>query len=453
MSEEGGGEGGESGSVEIMKLTAKVIFDAQKAVMNMMRYQKKQKDLAKKQNAAMKKNQAQTKKWKMAFDLVLKAGQAFWKKMVSSSPALQVQLELIGWHFYDIFRVLGDLLVPVFQKVLEGVKKFRDWFNKLSPTIKKSISFIGLLGGALAVIAPIFMILAAIGFKIIAIILLIIAVVYFLHQAWTNNWGGIRDFFLEIWEHIKQAWESLKPSVMELWETIKEFWETIKPIVMKVWELFKIYFMEKMKWAFDRLKLYWTWFVNHVKHIIGLITAIFKGDWKQAWEHFKGIFKNVWEYVKGWFAGLWERFKSFFNNLGKKLLEWGREAIGNWFKGLGERIGDRLRRFGQRIRDFFGFSLPKEGPLREVPKWGLHMGEQFMKGLDIGLVKSIPDVLMNNTLKATGDAPIQHRTSSHQTFHIEVPIEASVSGDADIRNLAEEVSVKIKEQFESRSAW
>jgi len=83
---------------------------------------------------------------------------------------------------------------------------------------------------AVTAMAPILLVMAAVA-----------AVAYLVYEAWTNNWGGIRDTLTALWEG------SLKPALTQLWnwlqvniplalQALSTFWtNTLLPAIMTVW--------------------------------------------------------------------------------------------------------------------------------------------------------------------------------------------------------------------------
>ena len=197
---------------------------------------------------------------------VMEVGVSVFDKMAQASPALGAQLELANFYFMEMFRELGDALAPLIENVvIPLIKQLTEWFSNLPDGVIEAIAIFAGLAMTLSKIIPIIQAISSVGVGMLGWIGLIIAAIIILKKAWDENWGGIRDFFLQIWEQIKQAWETLKPHVIALWEALKELWKAVEPILKKIFEIFKVFMGEKIKRIIEDVKLYLGWLVKHLK--------------------------------------------------------------------------------------------------------------------------------------------------------------------------------------------
>lgn len=214
-------------------------------------------------------------------------------------------------------------------------------------------------GAAVAFLtSPITLIILAIGALVAGFILL-----------W-KNCDGFREFFLKMWDNIKQKWSECKPYFEAIWEGIKTVfsitidfilakfklaWEGIKLVwgvaveyfkmtwnnIKAVFSVVKEYLVGMFKTAWEGIKLVWAvvggyfkaiW--NTIKGVFAVVKSVLSGDFKGAWEAIKGIvgtwvnyFKNIWDQIKNVFASVktwfsntfsaaWSAIKTIWSNVG-----------------------------------------------------------------------------------------------------------------------------------------
>lgn len=269
---------------------------------------------------------------------------------------------------------LGEMLLPIMQNTIEKVRTVVEWFTNLSPTTQKVIltitalvaalgptviaignvisavgTIIGIIPGLVAAFNtvkiaftglgaafsanPIGLIITAIGLLVTAFITL-----------W-NNCEGFRNFFIGLWEKIKEAFaafmewaspvfEVLKGFFIALWEKIKEIWaalaESLRPLFDAIvgafkegWELIKV--------IWDKVKPYFELIWEHIKAVFAVAKEVLGLYFQAAWEYIKMVwavavdyFKMLWENIKlvfsvvktflvGYFKTAWEGIKAVWN--------------------------------------------------------------------------------------------------------------------------------------------
>lgn len=100
-----------------------------------------------------------------------------------------------------------------------------------------------------------------------------------------------------------------------------------------------------------------------------------------------------------------------FKSLGKSAISWGKDLLVKFIQGIKNKIGWFKSQFTklipEKIRKILGFSLPKEGPLRQAGKWMPHMIQLLVKTLRKSspvLVSSVSK-LASQTSSAFGVGP------------------------------------------------
>lgn len=93
-----------------------------------------------------------------------------------------------------------------------------------------------------------------------------------------------------------------------------------------------------------------------------------------------------------------DKVKSGFSGKVNEAKNWGRDMIQNFIDGVMAKfdaLKNSVKRCAQAVKDFLGFSVPKEGPLHDANTYAPDMMELYAKGIDdnIDLVKnSLSDV-------------------------------------------------------------
>lgn len=308
-------------------------------------------------------------------------------------------------------------ITPLVKKLAQGFMDLYNWIQK-NPTAMKIITAIvvslaaafTVLAGALAIQGIINGVSKAMAFlnttmlanPIVLIVAAIAALVAGLIYLW-NNCEGFRNFFIEMWEKIKQAfqsfvdwispaietikgfftslWEkikeiwssisaSLQPLVnsisgafQECWELIKVIWNYVEPYFTKIWENIKRVFSvvqtvlsTYFKNAWDAIKLVWSVVVSYfktiwenIKIVFSVVKTFFSGMFSAAWT----AIKAVWNGVVGYFAAIWNSIKNIFSVV-KNVL------TGNWqgaWNGIKKIVGTWVNYFKSiwnSIKNVFG---------------------------------------------------------------------------------------------------
>lgn len=222
---------------------------------------------------------------------------------------LQGQITILKSALEGLAISFGELLMPAIKQIVGWVQKFVDWLNGLSEGTKKTVVTIALLAAALGpVLIVIGKVISAVGTimtvvpKIAGVIntvkgafaalnttmlanpiVLIIAAIAALVAAFIylwNNCDGFRQFWIDLWENVKQV-------AITVWNAIKEFfsqvWETIKTIFSTVFEV---------------IKTLVTTYFNLYKTIIQTVFNVIKTVITTIWEAIKGVFTTVFNVIK-----------------------------------------------------------------------------------------------------------------------------------------------------------
>ena len=222
---------------------------------------------------------------------------------------LQGQITILKSALEGLAISFGELLMPAIKQIVGWVQKFVDWLNGLSEGTKKTVVTIALLAAALGpVLIVIGKVISAVGTimtvvpKIAGVIntvkgafaalnttmlanpiVLIIAAIAALVAAFIylwNNCDGFRQFWIDLWENVKQT-------AVTVWNAIKEFFA-------QVWEAIKTIFST----VFEVIKTLVTTYFNLYKTIIQTVFNTVKTVITTIWESIKGVFTTVFNVIK-----------------------------------------------------------------------------------------------------------------------------------------------------------
>ena len=222
---------------------------------------------------------------------------------------LQGQITILKSALEGLAISFGELLMPAIKQIVGWVQKFVDWLNGLSEGTKKTVVTIALLAAALGpVLIVIGKVISAVGTimtvvpKITGVIntvkgafaalnttmlanpiVLIIAAIAALVAAFIylwNNCDGFRQFWIDLWENVKQV-------AITVWNAIKEFFS-------QVWEAIKTIFST----VFEVIKTLVTTYFNLYKTIIETVFNVIKTVITTIWEAIKGVFTTVFNVIK-----------------------------------------------------------------------------------------------------------------------------------------------------------
>ncbi len=281
---------------------------------------------------------------------------------------LQGQLTILKSALEGLSISIGQLLMPAIKQIVGWVQKFVDWLNSLDEGTKKTIVTIALIVGALGpVLIIIGKVISAIGTimtivpkvagvintvktafmalnttmlanPIVLIIAAIAALVAAFIYLW-NNCDGFRQFWIDLWENIKQVaevvWNAIKAFFSAVWDAIKIIFETVfgviktlvttyfemyktiietvfnvvKTIITTVWEAIKGIFTT----VFEVIKTIVTTYFNIYKTIIETVLNIIKTVVTTVWETIKTVITTVMNAIKTVFSTIWEAIKTIIS--------------------------------------------------------------------------------------------------------------------------------------------
>lgn len=158
-----------------------------------------------------------------------------------------------------------------------------------------------------------------------------------------KNWEPIKEFFINLWEDIKVAFNSAKESLMAIGESISEWWiETwskISDFGNEIWENIKTSIQELATWwgetwqsICDKVSTIWETIKNVVTvgimllgELFGLLIDILLIPWNLVWQNIKDyvtpVLTEVHNFVRDKFNAIKERITEAMTIAKEKLSE------------------------------------------------------------------------------------------------------------------------------------
>lgn len=260
----------------------------------------------------------------------------------------------------QIGQVLLPVITPLIKNLSELVKKFAD----LSPEQKEMIIKIV---GIVAAIGPLLTIIGGV-IKIFGTLQTIITVVG----------GVIAGISAPVLIAI-----GIIATLIAIGVLLYKNWDTIKEYATKIWNSIAKFFTETIPNAFNNM-------VNLIKQLPQKIG----NGLSSLGNSFKNAFSNAWNALTGQLSS-W----------GGKIWDWGKNIAQSFIDGFKNALSGIANAFKETIekakRFIQGNSPPKEGPLREIDKWGFNIGEAWVSGFagSIGKLGS----LVNQSLSPLQD--------------------------------------------------
>lgn len=293
-------------------------------------------------------------------DAVTTANNAWEENVALSNEAskryetTESQMKILRNGLNNLAISIGDILLPIINKIVGGLQNAIDWFSNLDSSTKKTILVIG---GLIAAISPVAGIISgiagviskltgtvipaltnAINFLIANPIVLIIAAIVGLVALIATKGDEIQALLQKVDDFLQgvfttdwtQSFGILGNILNAFFATVKSVWDSIKSV-------------------FDG--------------IIDFIRGVFTGDWERAW-------KGVQEIFAGLFKGLVAIAKAPLNGI-IALINMVIDAI-NWMingiNSISFTVPDWVPVLGGKT---LGFNIPNIGKLAYLAKGGI----------------------------------------------------------------------------------
>jgi TP901 family phage tail tape measure protein len=319
------------------------------------------------------------------------------KFVADKFAALSMPIKLIIAGFLGVVASIGPVLI-VIGTIITAIGGFISTIGGLVAVITVLIAFIDIVGPIIAILAGVFIV---VGVAIVGVIAVVAGLVAsFIHLFKTNE--EFRNNVLKTWNVIKEnakiIFNEIKDTILYIFQKIKALWakhgDEIMAVAKKVWDLILVTI---------RIGMYL------IRDIVKLVSAIIKGDWRNAWDSIKSITKTlivgigiIVERLKGIMRSAFQaaarvaieifdkmirRIVSLASTLVKvgiragnalisgfkqtNLYQAGVNLIQSFINGIKAMIGkaaSAAASVAKAVRNFFPFSPAKVGPLKDIHK-------------------------------------------------------------------------------------
>ena len=310
---------------------------------------------------------------------------------------LQSKVEQLGGALESLAIKLAGYVIPFLTDLVVKLTAAIDAFTNLSPGVQKAVLVIGgiiavaaplliIIGKVISAVGTIMTILPAIGSAIhvvtgafgalnavmlanpIGLIIAAIAALIAIFVLLWNNCDGFREFWINLWEKIKEAavavWNALKDFFTGIWEAIigiaKGLWEGLKSFFSAIWDGIKAIFetvLNVIKTLITaRFELYKTiitttlniiktvaetvW--NAIKTVIEVVTTVISSFISSAWEGIKNVVSTVLSTIQSVIEGAWNAIKSVITSA-MEVIKNVVESAWNAIKSVITTIVDSIR--------------------------------------------------------------------------------------------------------------
>jgi hypothetical protein len=317
----------------------------------------------------------------------------------------------------DFAKVVGNQLKPAFVAVTDAVSALFEGFSAGSKDGEKTLQTLKtILAQVQAALVAALPILVQVGKTIFTVFKQIVTV---LGPIIAQISGALVEAFAQAAPQITSAMKSIREIVVNVLEIIRLAWQQFGPFIVVA-----------VKNAFTTIIGVVSGLLKALSGVIKLVLAIIRGDWSGAWKALKQIAAGVMQAVRALVTGFvrslqntlraglsllkaifgkaWNsakkatadaiksllksirqlpsKIRGALGKLGRILYNAGRGIINGLINGINSRVQalrDRAGAIARSIKNFFGGSLPTEGPLRgrALEIAGAGLAAQIAKGL------------------------------------------------------------------------
>lgn len=243
--------------------------------------------------------------------------------------------------FGDLKEQLGMALLPVVNKITDGLQKLVDVLLLLPAPVKTAGVGIVAAGTAFAALAaPILLIMGFLpqmiaGFTVltgamlpvIGTIGLVVGAIVALGAAYATNFMGIRTATGELFTYLSEKFgeflDIVLPPIQELATLALETWNKIA----EDWRLFVLVYQKEIRAGLDVVKAIFSIFAQLVGGVFSALWEGIKVTFLVMWDIFSGIVKAALLALQGDWSGAWDAIKGIFVNVWNDMKEFVRGAI------------------------------------------------------------------------------------------------------------------------------
>lgn len=397
---------------------------------------------------------------------------------------LEGQLTILKSQLQELAISFGEILLPVVKKIVGWIQGFIDVLNSLPDGVKEAIVTIALIAAALGpVLIIVGKVISAIGtimtiitklagvinaakgviaafnavcaanpyvLIIAAVIALVAAFIYLwnnceeFRQFWIDLWEGIKEIAIAVWEALKElfvtAWEFIKTTAETVWNAIAGFftglwegikntfttvvnaistflstmWNTINTVATIVWTSISTFFTTiwnaiktTVTTVVTAISTFLTTAWNTIKTTVSTVLNAIKSIFETIWNAIKNTVTTVVKGIKNTITRVWTNIKNTVTNLVNAIKNGVFNAFNSMWNGIKSVIGGIYDTIKSGFDKAVGYIT---GLASSAFNWG--------KDIIMGIVNGI-----KSCISAVGDAVSSVADKIRSFLHFSVPDE------------------------------
>lgn len=247
---------------------------------------------------------------------------------------LASKMAILWNNIKNLAMSFGNLLLPaidkvtgVIQSVVEKLNSMNENQKKVVATIVSIVAAIGpillILGKVITTITNVIRVVKLLGAALLAnpiaiVITVIVALVAAFILLW-NNCEGFRNFWINLWNTLKEAASAAADWIKQAIQDIGEFFQNLGQNVAEIWNNIKTTVSEKIQEIITAIT---EWAINLYNSAVDV--------WNRFWDGAK----SVWDEIVTWISESWNSAVETITNFGQSLYDAGASIFSSFWNGL-----------------------------------------------------------------------------------------------------------------------
>lgn len=401
---------------------------------------------------------------------------------------LEGQLTILKSQLQELAISFGEILLPAVKKIVGWIQGFINVLNSLPDGVKETIVTIALIAAALGpVLIIVGKVISAIGtimtiipklagvinaakgviaafnavcaanpyvLIIAAIVALVAAFIYLwnnceeFRQFWIDLWEGIKEVAIAVWEALKEffsaAWEFIKTTAETVWNAIAGFftglwegikntfttvvnaistflttmWNTIKTVATTVWTAISTFFTTiwnaiktTVTTVVTAISTFLTTAWNAIKTTVSTVLNAIKSVFETIWNAIKNTVTTVVNGIKNTITAVWTNIKNTVTNLVNAI----KNGVSNAFNSMWNGIKSVISGIYDTIKGGFDKAV---GFITGLASSAFNWGKDIIMGIVNGI---------KSCISAVGDAVSSVADKIRSFLHFSVPDEGPLT--------------------------
>lgn len=259
---------------------------------------------------------------------------ALTKESDTRYETLTSKIGILWNNVKNLAMSFGNLLLPAIDKVTSVIQSAIKKLDSMDEDQKKAIvtiaSIVAAIGPVLLIVGKVISTVtkvikvvkllntALLANPILLIITIIAALVAAFILLW-NNCEGFRNFWINLWNTLKEAASAAADWIKQAIQNIGEFFQNLGQNIAKTWNNIKTTVSEKIQEIMTSIT---EWAVNLYNSAVDV--------WNQFWDGAK----SVWDEIVTWISESWNSAVETITNFGQNLYDAGASIFSSFWDGL-----------------------------------------------------------------------------------------------------------------------